>query len=604
MRQISDKIRRVFRYTIYTLLPLGGGWVGVSCSDFLDIPSRSEIVEEEFWNEKADIDNIVSGCYARMQADDVVTRMIVWGEARSENIKVGPNIDKDANLQNVVKENITAKNPYTSWDGFYTVINRCNTVVKNAPKVASHDPGYTEGEMRATVAEVSALRDLCYFYLIRTFHDVPYSTTAYTDDDQYMTLEPTPFEDILDSLINDLETQQNYAMTRYPDTKPLYQTGRITKCAIWAMLCEMYLWKGDYNSCIKYADMVIEDKVNLKRERSSGLFGGEGNINPRIGNYPLETDPLGSSSFGSYYRAIFSDAGSEETIFELIYDEAGAGRTMLGNSAVGRLYGSDGMSPFLAASDIVTGDYATTSNRAVYANENYYADARLYYNAFNALSTAPIFKYTYNTVLLTSVSSQTGKATMGVGTQYEYYKTGNDDHYTNSSPWIIYRVPDIMLMKAEALCQGLREGSDEEVIAYNAPILEEIFELVNTINKRALCQPTSNLTFTLNASKYNTRTRMDELVMQERQRELMYEGKRWYDLVRRSMRDGNTSVLCQAMSNRDGINSQYVQSFFGNTATGMNAIFWPYNDEECKVNPNLAKHQNPAFGSGEGNITK
>jgi hypothetical protein len=97
---------------------------------------------------------------------------------------------------------------------------------------------------------------------------------------------------------------------------------------------------------------------------------------------------------------------------------------------------------------------------------------------------------------------------------------------------------------------------------------------------------------------------MEELVLQERQRELMFEGKRWYDLVRRSMRDGNTNVLNQAMSRREGTNSQYVQNFFGSETSGMYAIFLPYNDEETKVNPNLAAAQNPAFGSGEGSISK
>ena len=31
----------------------------------------------------------------------------------------------------------------------------------------------------------------------------------------------------------------------------------------------------------------------------------------------------------------------------------------------------------------------------------------------------------------------------------------------------------------------------------------------------------------------------------------------------------------------------------------MNAMFWPYNNEETKVNPYLKAAQNPAFNSGE-----
>jgi len=80
--------------------------------------------------------------------------------------------------------------------------------------------------------------------------------------------------------------------------------------------------------------------------------------------------------------------------------------------------------------------------------------------------------------------------------------------------------------------------------------------------------------------------------MTERQRELMFEGKRWYDLVCRSRRDGNTDYLRQ----------QTLMKFTSNTSAisgklaKMDYIYWPYNVDELKVNGNLK--QNPAFGSG------
>jgi hypothetical protein len=148
----------------------------------------------------------------------------------------------------------------------------------------------------------------------------------------------------------------------------------------------------------------------------------------------------------------------------------------------------------------------------------------------------------------------------------------------------------------------LQEGSEQSIIEYNAPILEEAFSLVNAVNKRSLCQ--NPLVDTLVASDYNSKSLMQDLVLKERQRELLFEGKRWYDLVRRSMRDGNTEELCKAAQKRESVSGQYVQSFFGSATNGMYAIFWPYNDEEVKVNLNLAAVQNPAFGSGEGSIQK
>ena len=36
IQEIKNKTRRLFRFTIYMLLPIGGGWLGGSCSDFAD----------------------------------------------------------------------------------------------------------------------------------------------------------------------------------------------------------------------------------------------------------------------------------------------------------------------------------------------------------------------------------------------------------------------------------------------------------------------------------------------------------------------------------------------------------------------------------------
>lgn len=568
-----------------------------SCSDFLEIKSRSEIVLEDFWNEKADVDNIVAGCYSRMQGDDVIRRFIVWGEARSENVMAGNNIDKDGNLENVLKENITIKNAYTTWDGLYNVINRCNTVLKYAPSVAESDPGYTQGELRATIAEVSALRDLCYFYLIRTFRDVPYVTEAVTDDDQMMEVEPSDFYTVLDALIADLESVQGDAIKRYPDTSREYQTGRITKCAIWAMLCEMYLWKGDYQNCIKYADMVIADKKDLQQERRSESSGmGQNSSNTRMNGYPLVSNgSLGM--YGTAFTDIFVTGNSLETIFELVFDNDNAGNSMLGNSAVGLFYGNSTVATgYIAPATSIIEDGTKTSQRSFYADRNKSVDSRIYENIDRV---GGICKFVYRDVNI-SASGSTPTATYG--SKYVYAKVNNVDHYYNSSNWIVYRLSDIMLLKAEALCQQMVEGSDADAISHNQPLLAEAFSLVNAVNKRSVCQQT--LVDTLRAADYNTRTLMENLVMAERQRELVFEGKRWYDLVRRSMRDGNTDILCQAVARREGINGQYVQNFFSSPNTGMRAIFWPYNEEETKVSAPLAAHQNPAFSSGEGSISK
>src|SRR5574344_1873230 len=77
-----------------------------SCSDFLEIKPLNDIVLENFWNEKGDVDNVVSGCYSAMQTSSFIDRCMVWGECRSDNLIGGTNIDNVASLANIFKENI------------------------------------------------------------------------------------------------------------------------------------------------------------------------------------------------------------------------------------------------------------------------------------------------------------------------------------------------------------------------------------------------------------------------------------------------------------------------------------------------------------------
>ena len=153
-----------------------------------------------------------------------------------------------------------------------------------------------------------------------------------------------------------------------------------------------------------------------------------------------------------------------------------------------------------------------------------------------------------------------------------------------------YKVMTFSSSDAHDGCKRI-EGNEQETSEYNKSILDRAFTLVNAVNKRAVCQ--NQLVDTLRRNEYNSKGDMETLVLQERQRELMFEGKRWFDLVRLSQRTGNTSTLTEAALAKATIG----QGLISNHLAKMDAIYWPYNLDEMKVNLNLV--QNPAFGSGE-----
>ena len=147
-----------------------------------------------------------------------------------------------------------------------------------------------------------------------------------------------------------------------------------------------------------------------------------------------------------------------------------------------------------------------------------------------------------------------------------------------------------MLLKAEALVQMVSDDPQtDEAKTKNDSLLKAAYELVNVIEKRS--SKATNYTY-ISYNDYSSKSQMEQLVLLERQRELMFEGKRWYDLVRKSRRDGKTSFLVNKVQQKGSDNAGVVQSKLAK----MDALYWPYNSEEIKVNGNLV--QNPVYGSG------
>ena len=544
-----------------------------SCSDFLEIEPLNDIVLDKFWNEENDVENIVAGCYSGMQNRILIERMIVWGELRSDHLIGGTGVQDNINIQNILKENITANNVYTSWGEFYDIINRCNTVLHYSPLVAERDPNYTETELMATRAEVSAIRDLCYFYLIRTFRDVPYSTQPFLDELQQMAMPATKFDAVLDSLITDLENVKSYAVKTYPVSKTNYQCGRITQDAIHAMLAEMYLWKKDYANSVKYADMVIDAKTQRFQDEIDNA-GGNSSSYKMFEGYPLIYDSYTTGNlYGNAYGTIFGSGASRESILELIFADD---NTRLANHGLSFLYGNQKTSPgIVKPADFITTDVSDASYK-VFCDKY---DTRNYENLYKmSASQYGVAKYVCKSGMV-SISST--EITSSASPSYP-------EEYCHAN-WILYRLTDVMLLKAEALVQMVDGDAKTEA---NDSLLRAAYDIVSVINKRSNCATTY---MPITYANYNTKSQMENLVFEERARELMFEGKRWYDLVRRSLRDGNTSYLVQQVTRKGSDNASVVQAKLAK----MDAIFWPYNLDELKVNPYLV--QNPAFGSGDDN---
>jgi hypothetical protein len=483
-----------------------------SCVDTVILP-EDKTVDEDFWKSKGDVQLMVNGAYRSMLAPDIVSRLIVWGGLRSEELLPVSNVTGSLveDLTEINLANTQPDNEFSRWAAFYHVINNCNLVLAKAESVMYEDPSYTQGDYLSDCSQMLALRALCYFYLVRNFRDVPYVSEAFMNSSQNRNVPQSAPDSVLTACINDLKTAETNAISpaAFNDWR---RVGYMTRDAIQTLLADIYLWRAsvthsnaDYQACVEYCDKVIASK------KSQHVFTG-GDREEK--DYYLAEGPR-------MFSELFVNQNAEESIFELQYHGNDYGGQ--GNISLCKYYAhyNNGGSPYLYASSIfengktvyttVTG---STGNRD-WRGLNYTYNNIVTVGSYDGLE---LRKYvadndesggTYNTITSTRFATKN--------------RAYNERYMQN---FIIYRLTDVMLMKAEALTALATADDDIQ--------LRQAFNLVQAVNSRSKNIETSN--DSIHWVAFSNIAAMEELVMNERLRELAFEGKRWYDLMRYNYR--------------------------------------------------------------------
>ena len=564
-------IKNIYQAVCLTgLLALGTS----SCTEWLTIYPQDRVVEENFWEDKNDLEGVRNGAYRQMAG--TLSSLIFWGDVRSDNFKENGGFQGNMTVHNRYIE-IVSGMPDSSmsefeWGGLYKTINYCNKVLQHGDEVLARDKQFTTGEWMQMRAEMTALRALNYFYLIRAFKDVPFTKKVVNTDSEVEAFPLTNQLAILDSIIADCESVKGQARNRFVnkrDTK-----GMITNCAIYAMLADMYLWRGslhegrhnnkgvdivngeevshdvdaDYLKAIEYADLSLESLANqnLEERNSAGLSSDK----IETFNYGLVNCDMIKNDFDGASQsvvpqleaqtAIFLTENSRESIFELQYSSSDD----LKNDAVNGIYGFGEGVHFAVNKDAFDALYNGGITGS--ADDGGMWDSRIWYCCQNKLSTS-------------------SNSSAAVQAQADYYCMKNHQpqttdflnmdgtntsreiksiNYTSGSyhNWIIYRMTDVMLIKAEAYACMARTSKTDNYKKAKA--------ICNAIHRRSYCNyrnstktPNPDATQdggTVGNTYLGTRKTTSgktvgeaiQLVMNERQIELIGEGKRWFDLVR------------------------------------------------------------------------
>lgn len=276
----------MFKNKIFKIALVALVFLSSSCDKWLYLEPQDAIVRQQFWKTKEQAEAALIGCYASLLDFDLGYKMFVWGELRADMLMPNPTATLDE--LEIVNGNILETNNIANWRPFYRTINFCNTVIEYAPQVQEHDPTFKTETMNAYVAEAKAIRALMYFYLVRTFGEVPLKLTATVSDDQAFTLGKSPEAEVLQQIITDLQEAEAAAVSSFGNN--MFNKGRFTKAGINALQADVYLWSEKYDESILAANKVIESG-------QFGLVAGD----------------------RSWYSTVFVQGNSSESIFEIQY---------------------------------------------------------------------------------------------------------------------------------------------------------------------------------------------------------------------------------------------------------------------------------------------
>lgn len=446
------------------------------CNSWLDINPTGVQTSDTYWQTKEEVEQVLMASYIQLR--NCLPSFFKWGELRADELSYG--MAHNTNSDQITQDerslramDIRPSNLLTDWSAVYSAIGQANAVIKFAPQALQTDITFSKELCNSYIAEAVFVRSLCYFYLVRTFRDVPYIIEPYSDDTQEFMVDVTDGNKILEYVIADLE---EWVKRCKPGYEVEWQTkGRATSWGFYALMADIYLWQERYGDVHSMYQMLKNGGFKLaKKDDYWSIF------------YPGNNKD--ESIFELQFRGNYDNQGN------LLYEwfQNGEGRYIIS----------------LNSKDILEKDGIEDIRGKEYMYDNRFIGERYW-------------KY---------LGTKSRKGAL--------YATTNLRPDKDREPnWIFYRFSDVLLMEAEAM---VMDGTP----------YQKVCEFMDTtIRRRA--------GYTEAMTVPSTEEEMLKMILDERVKELLAEGKRWFDILRVSRKQNYryrnflVDVLLQGVSAKD-----------------------------------------------------
>ena len=533
----------------YCLLVIGTA----SCSDMLDTTSELvEFEEDNTLNHPTDSVYSVLGILNSMQT--IADRTVLLGEARGDLVTVTDAASAD--LKHLAAFDLTQDNKYNQVSDYYAVINNCNYYLAHADTTLERR-GRKIFEQEYAV--VKAYRAWAYLQLVQAYGQVPLVTQPLMTEQQAREAMNQPrkgISEVCNFFIDDLTP---YAMTLQPnfgtigdwDSQQFFIPMRI-------LLGDLCLWAGRYEESARWYNSYLNDEKKPVEMRYTSRITWE---NPSEFITPVNayitTTTAELLSFIPMERQVFDGKVSDlSNIFESTSE----------NNYYFQLTPSRAMLRLSAAQDYCKEHKTDSRTDTIYVpktgmlNDLLIGDLRLYAN-FRQSSIGAQDEYS----------------------DYSFIRQSATKLWSALVP--TYRITMVYLRYAEALCRAGLPQSAMAVLKYGlcpdnvelyVDSLEQqkagsliefnsnYFYKENTIGVHSLGSGDSEINgrYVLPQPATALATRQDtidyqvplveDLIVNEMALEGVFEGNRFYDLMRVALRRGDPAYLADPVSRRDG----------------------------------------------------
>lgn len=317
--------------------------------------------------------------------------------------------------------------------------------------------------------------------------------------------------------------------------------------------------KQKYDKDLREDNMATEDELNQP--------------------YPLYlTQLMGGTIIDEAYEKNFGQQNSRESILELQYD----GSTTVNNTVNTYLsiYEGAAFKPKHMALDpqLISG-YGSVNPIIGFGR----TDLRMVETAYlqSPDIAKPLVKFTASTVSVNKPEN------MSDADAFINYSTRTAT--SNNAHWPVYRLADMMLIKAEAIARynaTLGDNADKNQLREGFKLVNQLFKRSNpalvgssaeTTDNDLICDRVND-NYGMNNDGVFTKNAQEllDLLYRERQREFVAEGKRWFDIVRQAEFSNDAKATLNSYTS--------LQASVKSRLTKMWSLYNPYYSEELKVN--------------------